>query len=126
MKTITLVPVLALLVAAWGPSSCGGNTPTPAPVPPPAPPVVVFSDAGPPPAPPKPAPTPEPTPQPPTDSCAAECATLGRLHCPEWSPTCDADCARLDATLAKLKSAPQNHACIATAASCPAAKKCRP
>jgi hypothetical protein len=118
MKRSIPFALLISLVAAWSPG-CGGNTPTPAPVPPPTPPPVVVADAG-------PTPTPEPTPQPPTDSCAAECATLGRLKCPEWSATCDADCARLDAKLTALHSAPQNHACIAKAATCAAAKACRP
>lgn len=101
-----LIAFFVSLVAVWSPG-CGGSTPTPTPVP--TPPEV--TDAGQPPA---------------KDSCEAECATLERLRCPEWSTTCDVDCARLDTKLLAIHSAQQNHSCIALATTCATAKTCRP
>jgi hypothetical protein len=105
--------ILALLALAA--STC---TPSPAPTPTPHPVPVHVSDAAP----------PAPVPVPPVvtaDSCDAECLTLSVLKCPEWSSTCVANCARLDANKVKLGEAPSNHACIWHASSCAAARACR-
>lgn len=124
MKTIAIIPFLALSLAAWAPS-CGGNTPTPAPTPPPAPPPLSW-DAGPPApfVPPAPSPTPVPV-TPPDNSCGALCAHLAHLKCVEWAVSCDADCARRDANLMKLGSKPSDHSCAALAPTCEAARACK-
>lgn len=93
-------------------------TPSPAPpdvVPRPAP----IQDAAvtPPPAPP-------PAPPTPSDGCTAQCSTLQRLKCPEWSPACEDHCRKADTELLKLNSTPSNHACSATSQSCAAARAC--
>lgn len=77
--------------------------------------------------------TPEPTPTPvhvadaapvPTDPCAAACARLHELTCPAWAASCVSDCGNLDAKLTALHSPLPNHACVAAAADCTAAKAC--
>lgn len=79
------------------------------------------------PTPPDPAPAPDaapPSPAPVEDGCSASCATLQRLGCSEWSPTCPERCRRADEALASLHSTPSNHACSATSQSCAAARAC--
>lgn len=80
---------------------------------------------------PQPAPTPQPTPYVADaavapDSCAGECAQLRFLGCPEWHPTCDLDCERLDKKLAEINSATSNHSCVTKSDSCATARRCHP
>jgi hypothetical protein len=113
-----IMKILAIL--AFAASTCTPNPtppPTPTPTPTPVPTPVHVTDAAPP---------PKPVPPPPTTaSSVTACLNLSVLKCPEWSSTCVADYARLDANKVKLGEQPSNYACVTNASSCAASKACR-
>lgn len=104
-----LIPLLFLALLPGG-SCTTNNNPSPTPVPTVVPP---------------PHPTPSADAAPPPDVCQAQCDNEKRLACPEWRPKCVDDCRTADWNLQKIGSAPLNHACVAAAKDCEAARHCR-
>lgn len=110
MKIRTLAPILLALF--YMAPSCG---PQPQPQPPIPPAPVPTQDAA-------PAPTPQHIPG---DGCQAQCDAEHALSCPEWRASCADDCRAADAELAAVGSPPPDHACVVSAKSCDAARKCK-